>query len=171
MQHTVQLISKLFILGSLLILASCAHTPPPEDRPQRLQQKVFNYSYESVWRAAQLSLRYPIYINNMDTGVLETEMIKSIDGYLAPFSAQNPPGGIRYKITLSVAKGKISGKESCRVTITKTMEKQSDFFSDPEAIQTDGLEEKILFYRIERELVIDEALKKAQAKINKEGSR
>jgi hypothetical protein len=35
-----------------------------------------------------------------------------------------------------------------------------DFFSEPETVDSDGLEEKIIFYRIERELVINDALKR-----------
>lgn len=35
-----------------------------------------------------------------------------------------------------------------------------DFFSDVEILDSDGLEEKTLFYRMERELLIEEAIKK-----------
>ncbi len=127
-------------------------------------QKVFSYSYDSVWRAAQLSLRYPIAINNMDTGILETEWIKAIDGFQPPDSEKPVSSGIRYKISLNLVKGKLDGQESVRVTIVKTVEKQRDFFSDPESIESDQLEEKIVLYRIEREILIEEGLKKAMTK-------
>jgi hypothetical protein len=39
-------------------------------------------------------------------------------------------------------------------------EKIKDFFSDPENVDTDGLEEKAIFYRMERELLIEEAIKR-----------
>jgi hypothetical protein len=47
------------------------------------------------------------------------------------------------------------------------MEKQRDFFSDPENIESDGMEEKVIFYRMGRELTIDEAIKKENAKPQK----
>jgi hypothetical protein len=124
-------------------------------------QKVFFSTYDSVWRAAQLSLRYPIASNNMDHGILETDYIKADDGFISPTVDDVPSSGIRYKITLTLAKGKVEGKESVRVTITKNLERRRDFFSDPEPLVSDGLEEKIIFYRMERELLIDEALRKA----------
>jgi hypothetical protein len=63
---------------------------------------------------------------------------------------------------MTFAKGKTEGRESTRVTIDKRMEILRDFFSEPETIESDGLEEKMIFYRIERELIIQDALKRAQ---------
>ncbi len=164
MQLTVRLISKLIIIISFL-LAACAHEPPSRLKKNKDQvynsQKVFFSTYDSVWRAAQLSLKYPIATNNMDLGILETDYVKGDDGFISPTVEEVPSSGIRYKVTLTLAKGKVEGKESVRVTITKNIERRRDFFSDPEALISDGLEEKVIFYRMERELVIDEALKKA----------
>lgn len=154
-----------------VIIAGCAGQPVPsrKDRAIRklVNQKIFYFPYDSVWRAAQLALKYPIAINNMDNGVLETDLIKADDGFLAPGEAKTPSSGVRYKITLVLAKGKVDGRESVRVTVSKSIEKKRDFFSDPETLNTDGLEEMTIFYRIERELLIDEALKKAAKQSNK----
>ena len=125
------------------------------------KQKVFFASYDNVWRAAHNVLKYPIAQENEDTGIVETEYIKGLDGWLAPGEQRPPSSGIRYKLILTFAKGKTEGRESTRVTVDKKMEILRDFFSEPEYIETDGLEERIIFYRIERELVINEALKRA----------
>jgi hypothetical protein len=124
-------------------------------------QRVYAYPFESVWRATQLALKYPIAVNNMDNGVLESDWIKAADGFQNPESEKEPSAGIRYKILMSLVKGKLEGRESVRVTLTKRMEKQKDFFSEPESMESDGIEEKIIFYRIEREILIEEGLKKA----------
>ncbi len=162
MRLTVLLISKFIFI---LTLASCVSGTPVEKKNKKdlkfNHQKVFFSTYDAVWRAAQLSLKYPIAINNMDHGILETDYIKGDDGFIAPTENEIPSSGIRYKITLTIAKGKAEGKESVRVIISKGVERKRDFFSDPEELASDGLEEKILFYRIERELLIDEALKRA----------
>lgn len=92
---------------------------------------------------------------------METEYIKGLDGWLAPGEQRSPSSGIRYKLAITFAKGKADGRESTRVTIDKKMEILRDFFSEPESLESDGLEEKIIFYRIERELIISEALKRA----------
>lgn len=133
------------------------------DLKKNSYHKVFPYNYESVWRAAQLTLKYPIAVNNMENGVLETEWVRGIDGFLAPGASREPSAGIRYKISLMLVKGKLDGKQSVRMTIAKKMERQKDFFSDVDTLVSDGLEEKVLFYRIEREILIEEALKKTAA--------
>jgi hypothetical protein len=125
------------------------------------KQKVFFAPYDSVWRAAHAVLKYPIAQENQDTGIIETEYIKGLDGLLAPNEQRPPSSGIRYKLTLTFVRGKTEGRESTRVTIDKKMEILRDFFSEPEGMESDGLEEKIIFYRIEREVLINEALKKA----------
>ena len=125
------------------------------------KQKVYFANYDQVWRAAHAVLKYPIAQENQDTGIIETEYIKGLDGWLPPNEQRPPSSGIRYKLILTFAKGKTEGRESTRVTIDKKMEILRDFFSEPEPIESDGLEEKILFYRIERELIINEALKRA----------
>lgn len=126
-----------------------------------IKQRVYYAPYDTVWTALHKVLKYPIAQENQDTGVIETEYIKGIDGWLPPGTQTPPSAGIRYKLIFTVAKGKAGNRESARVTIDKKMEILRDFFSPPETIETDGLEEKVLFYRIERELIVSEALKNA----------
>lgn len=161
MRLTVRLISSVLLC---FILASCASETPIEKKktPAKLiHQKIFYYPYDNVWRAAQLALKYPIAVNNMDHGILETDYIKADDGFISPGNQNIPSSGIRYKITLILAKGKVDNREGIRVTIDKVMEKKRDFFADAEPLISDGLEEKVIFYRMDRELIIDEGLKKA----------
>jgi hypothetical protein len=164
MRLTVRQISSLL---AFCVLAACTGKPPVTSKTKEAKfnyQKVYYYSYDNVWRAAQLSLKYPIAVNNMDHGILETDYIKADDGFIAPVEEKVPSSGVRYKISLTLSKGKVEGRESVRVTITKLVEKKRDFFAETETLVSDGLEEKVIFYRMERELVIDDALKKAAAR-------
>ena len=61
-------------------------------------------------------------------------------------------------------KGKLKQKESIRVVVTKLIERQRDFFAPGEDLASDGIEEKMILYRIEREVLIEEALKKGTLK-------
>lgn len=169
MSHTAQSLSKKIVLG-IVILTGCTllgcslfdKKPSAHARMAQInKQKVFFAPYDSVWRAAHAVLKYPIAQENQDTGFIETEYIKGLDGWLPPNEQSPPSSGIRYKLTLTFAQGKTDGRESTRVTIDKKMEILRDFFSAPESLESDGLEEKILFYRIERELIINDALKRA----------
>ncbi len=155
---------KPLVLISLIasVLIGCASSTPPMLKEKTNYQKIFRFPYESVWRAAQLTLRYPISINNMDTGVLETEWVKQMDGFRPPAQTGPMSSGVRFRIRLLVVQGEINGNPSVKVTAIKSQERLRDFFSEPENLKSDGLEEQLIFYRIERELIIDEALKKAK---------
>lgn len=160
---------KLCSLGLFVILASACQTTPDAKRIERVvesssNQRVYLYPFDSVWRSAQLTLKYPIAVNNMESGVLETEWIPALDGFLSPIEVKQPSSGIRYKITMTLTRGRAQGRESVRVNVYKKIERKRDFFSEPESLNSDGLEEQVLFYRIERELVIEDALRRAQEK-------
>jgi hypothetical protein len=178
MHHGVQLISNWKFLalskGRLLkpsflflvfLLAGCElfpqkKSPHVADNLNRPFQQEFIASYEAVWRAAQISVRYPISLNNMDTGQLETDWIRALEGFIPPDQKKAPSSGMRYKIILTLVRGRKANRPSVRVTLKKLVERQRDFFAEPESIATDGLEEKVILYRMERELIIQEALKK-----------
>ncbi len=160
-------ISSFILICFVFIESGCSlfdRQPDPENAilKQSIHQKVFFAPYDSVWKAAHTSIRYPIAVENQDTGYLETEYIKGVDGFLPPEVSKPPSAGIRYKLVFNFAKGKTEGRESTRVTIEKKIERLRDFFSEADSLASDGLEEKALFYRIEREIVIDSALKNAQ---------
>jgi hypothetical protein len=157
---------RVYLLVLVLFLWGCKIAPRKDEALKPANpavQKVFNYPFETVWRATQVALKYPIVINNMDNGQLETDWIRSADGFITP-SVNNsnvPSAGVRYKIQILMVKGKIDSRESIRLTLLKKVQRQRDFFSEPDELESDGVEEKILIYRIEREIQIDEALKKA----------
>lgn len=165
MLRVARLISKINLLSVLVLSTGCTFLQSGVEKPDEVirkqtKQKIFLAPYDEVWRAAHTALKYPIVNENQDTGVIETEFIKAQDGFIAPDQVLNS-SGMRYKITMLFAKGKTQGKESVRLTIDKKMERLRDFFSDAESLVSDGLEEKVLFYRIERELLISKGLKKA----------
>ena len=130
-------------------------------------QKIFYVNYDEVWKAAHLALKYTIAAENQDFGVIETDYIKAVDGWLPPFMEKPQYLASRYKIFISFAKGqKTNNRESVRVTIEKKTEVFKDFVSEVKTVNSDGLEEKSLFYRMEREIIISQALKKAAAANN-----
>ncbi len=161
---------RLLILCSLLGLVACGSSQwrSGENSPKSFEppQRVYFYPYDLVWRAAQISLRYPIQMNNMDTGLIETEWVRMVDGYQAPFETNLKPQGVRYKISLQVVRGNFEGKKSVKVTINKKMERLKNFFVEPEKLESDLIEERLLLYRVQRELQIEEGIRNS----NKDGS-
>lgn len=127
------------------------------------QQKIFFVPYDVVWKAAHTVIKYTIASENQDFGIIETDFVKAVDGWLPPDQTKPEFKSARYKLIFNFARGKTEGRESTRVTIEKKIEVFKDFISETRIIQSDGLEELALFYRIEREIIIIQALKKASA--------
>lgn len=123
-------------------------------------QRIFFAPVDTVWAVAHKVVKYAIATENQDSGLIETEYVKGVDGWLPPNVKKAPSAGLRYKIVMILAKGKTDGREATRVTLEKRIEMQPDFFAEPELVESDGLEESVIFYRMERELLIEEGLKK-----------
>ncbi len=127
------------------------------------REQVFYATYEEVWRAVNFVLQpYPLRISNMDQGVLETDTIKGYRIWAPPYKSENASSNENYRLTIRVIKGEIQRRPATKVTIVKDAYIQTDFFSDPRSIPSDGLEEKTILYRISREIQIERAITKAQ---------
>ena len=161
---------KVFLGLLAASLTSCAlfreNTGPK--RTFDSHSEVFYAPFDEVWRAAQLALQfYPMEINNMDLGILQTAPITGSQVWTPPFQEDPPTGGVSYRLDLKVIKGRIKGKKANKVIITKSIVRKKDFFSGPEEVPSDGLEELTILYRIGREIQIERALQRAHQKDQK----
>lgn len=161
---------SLIVIG--LLVSGCGSQVLQPETPEAIierssQQRIFYAPYDEVWKAAHSVIKYTIAAENQDFGVIETDYIKAVDGWLPPFRTRPQYPSSRYKIVISFARGKKSeAQENVRVTIEKKIEVFKDFISEVKTVNSDGLEEKTIFYRIERELVIAKALRKASENPN-----
>jgi hypothetical protein len=128
------------------------------------REQVYYATYEEVWRAVNFVLQpYPLRISNMDQGTLETDMIRGYRVWSPPYKSESSASAEAYRLTIRVIKGApLAGKPATKVTIVKEVQLQRDFFSDPQALPSDGLEEKSVLYRIGREIQIERAIARAQ---------
>lgn len=156
---------SLFLIG--LFVSGCGTQVLQPETPEAIierssQQRIYYAPYDEVWKAAHAVIKYTIAAENQDFGVIETDYIKAVDGWLPPFRTRPQYPSSRYKLVISFARGKKSeAAESVRVTIEKKIEVFKDFISEVKTVSSDGLEEKVIFYRIERELIIAKAIRKA----------
>lgn len=171
MSHIMRWISRFTLLSMLMFGAGSCAIVSEEKASYRIPSpavQVFYSPFDKVWRAAQLAIaHYPPRVNNMDTGILETEVIKGLSSksWQGPHQARRPPAGMKYQIRVVVSRGDVDGKEATQVIVQKNIKIKRDFFAAEEELQSDGLEERSIVYRIERELKIDRALERA-AKAN-----
>lgn len=162
----MQRIKILFIISTLFLSTGCGLFEKRADSPDEIiekasNQKIFFAPYNQVWIAAHTTLKYTIASENQDFGVIETDYIKAVDGWIPPYKNKPDLPGSRYKLIFNFAKGETNGRESTRLTIEKKVEVFKNVISDTQSVPSDGLEEKVLFYRIEREIIIAQALKRA----------
>lgn len=162
-------ISKKFLFLLCLILVGCATAT---DKMKPLEkgasvERVFFATYEEVERALKQSMiRYPQRIDNTEAGIFETDFIKGEQRFKPPHKAMQFSNGYQYRILVRLIRGKTDEKSAVKVVITKAIELRRDFFADPETQASDGLEELVILYRIQREIAIDRAIRKSQEKTN-----
>lgn len=131
------------------------------------REKVYPNSFEDVWKAVNLVLQpYPLRISNMDQGILETDTLRTGRIWNPPYGTSAPGTGETYRLVIRVIKGSKGERQATKITILKDAAVQRDFFSDPKPLASDGLEEKTILYRIEREIQIERALVRLQKKQN-----
>ena len=154
--------NKTLLLLSLIALfsSSCSSKKKDSNEPQEFS-RVYKANFDTVWRGTQQALlNYPMNINNMDTGYLQTLFITGKHRYKAPHNKRvKLPTGYQYRINIKILPS--DNDRKTRVSITKDVRMQRDFFSDPKDLTTDGYEEKSLLYRIGREIKVEKILKKA----------
>jgi hypothetical protein len=161
--HRLWVKISLFVitLGALSSLA-CVEDQPLSDPPLTdPEMRVYYDNYDEVWRAIQLTLRkYPVHLNNIESGLLETDYIKGDKLFADPVETRDKPG-LRYKIVIRAIKGQTAGRSAVQVLCTKTNEVQKDFFTGYQPLPSNGLEEKTILYRIGRFLEMEKILTKA----------
>jgi len=133
---------------------------PPVTEPQ---SRIFYASYDEVWRAVQLALRkYPIRMNNIESGQLETDYIKGDKLFTEPVE-EKKKFGMRYRILIHAVRGKFEDRAATKIICTKVPEIQRDFFTGYQGIPSNGLEENIILYRVGRFLEMDHVLSKVSS--------
>ena len=156
-------LAALLILGFMALNLGCAEVSVVEPPIKEPLSHIYRANFDQVWRNIQLAMRrYPVRVNNIDAGVLETDYIKGDKIFSEPAPAEvKPQPGLRYKITVRAVKGNSEGTPVVQVTLLKTSELQENFFDGFRPIPTNGLEERTILYRIGRFLEIDQILAKA----------
>lgn len=131
--------------------------------------QVFFAKYDSVEAALkQAMIRYPQRVDNTEAGIFETDYVRGDSRFQPAHSDQEYSSGYRYRLLVRMVRGKAGNRNAVNVQIIKKIELARDFFSEPEPLASDGLEERAILYRINRELVIGRGIQKAIEKANRE---
>lgn len=163
---------NLFLIISFLFLflnLGCSSLQSNiDENNQVFREYVFIGNYEKVWKACEKALgNYTLSNNSIDSGIIQTDWVRGDHVWTAPDSTKSPSSGMRERIIVYLTKGRTQRNSSVRVQIKKELELRKDFILEAEALKSDGLEEIVILYRIERELEIDKELAQAANKVKK----
>ncbi len=152
-------IFRSFLLAIFaLSLFGCASTPPSEPFYSRL----YVGTYDDVWLAALKALNeYPLKLSNKDTGRIQSEIVNGPynDLVMAYPGSLELPERYRFSVDFSFAKLVSDDKRPLvRVRVRKALERFQDFYTGWLQYPSDGLEEKVLLYRIEHILRMEKLL-------------
>lgn len=147
-----------FFLVAFLFLGACATGRSPEP----YQIRLYTAGYDQVWLAALKALNdYPLKISNKDSGKIQSEVVNGPYNdllFVYPEQIELPE---RYRYSLRLAFAKLVSEDNkalTRVRIIKDLERFNDFYTGWLAYPSDGLEEKLLLYRIEHILRMEQQL-------------
>lgn len=136
-----------------------------------IPSKVFRFDYNQTWLAVlQVMKDYNLEINNQESGIIKTRWTDNTleVNFSDSFGSSDAVKSAKFKIVVNVVKGYRINKEVTKVTVFKRQTVEKDFLQGSKVIPTDGITEKTILYRIERQLQIASKLKRIEEQKAKE---
>ena len=142
--------SLYFVIPFILIFSSCTHTQ------KRQTSEVFkNTTKEELWLALEKAFKpYPLEEKNEDEGRIQTQVLQSNEIWTPPHVKNLKESKYRIKAWFYR-----DSRGDLNLNITKHIQQQKDFFQSSKSVPSDLLEEKMLMYRVKRELQILKMIK------------
>lgn len=165
--------SKFFILGFALCINSCSSYKQFKYVAEEFEipAKVFKTTFNETWQAVlQHMKRYDLKLQNQEAGIIKTRWIDNTLelNFSDSFGSSDAVKAARFKLIINVVKGFSGAKEVSKVTVYKRQLVEQDFLQGWKEVPTDGILEKTILYRIERNLYIDKSLKQIEERRAKE---
>jgi hypothetical protein len=136
-----------------------------------IPNKVFKNDYNQAWLAVlQVMKKYNLELTNQEAGVIKTRWIDNTleVNFADSFGSSDAVKAAKFKLILNVVKGFRSNREVSKITVYRRQMIEQDFLQGWKVIPSDGILEKTILYRIERNLKIAERLKKIEDQKAKE---
>lgn len=159
-------LKKRGLLLFYLFLPGCVHETLSTEH--YAYSKVYYAPFQTVYAATKLALaKYPVIKDDPKDGVVETDLISPGKAWRAPIQGAGPISTYRYKIRVHIIRGSFYNRPSVKVTVFKHIEQKQDFFSEPFLIPSTGVEERIILYRVDREVKIGEAIERYEKNLER----
>ncbi len=149
---------RVSLMIAALQLAACASQKAAEPFYTRL----YEGNFDEVWLATLKALNdYPLKLSNKDGGKIQSEVVNGPYNDLL-FTYPDPveqPERFRYSIKFNFGKFATDEKRPMvRIRVIKELEQFQDFYTGWTPFPSDGMEEKLLLYRVEHILKMEKHL-------------
>jgi len=125
----------------------------------KVYTKVLPVSYDKVWKGTLIAMtKYPLEKNDKTSGEIKTSSIES--GEIFQTYKANPKPNEFYTLEISLEKRTLKGQKVTLVTVEKKPVIKGDFMKQDRIVESNGIEENVLLYRIKREVSIDRVVGK-----------
>lgn len=134
-----------------------------------MPSQTYKADFTQTWQSAlQVMQKYDLALQDQSSGVIKTRWIDNTRqlNFEDSFGGRNSVKAAKFKLVLNVVKGYRGSREVTKVSIFKRQMVEKDFLQGWKVIRTDGILEKTILYRIERNILIDNRLKRIEAKAN-----
>ena len=131
----------------------------------------FQSDYNQTWQAIlQVMRKYDIEKQNQESGMIKTRWIDNTRelNFADSFGADDSVKSAKFRVTINLVKSSSYGREITKVSVYKRQLVEQDFLQGWKETRTDGIQEKILLYRIERSIALDNAVKEIDKKRERE---
>jgi len=160
-------------IGILLIFSSCSSYEQFKYITEEFEipSQVYRYDYNQTWLAVlQVMKKYNLELTNQEAGIIKTRWEDNTleVNFADSFGSSDSVKAARFKLIVNVVKGYRSNREVTKVTVYRRQMIEQDFLQGWKVIPTDGILEKTILYRIERNLKIADRLKKIEEQKAKE---
>lgn len=161
---------------TLLILASTgtgcvgAYTQSVGGDTSQIFERIYLADFNAAWQAVLEALKNSrIDVTNREGGFLQTKWTENTaeKNFSDSFGNANAYLKAQYRFRVSVSKGFYNGKATIKVAIQKEQLVQRDVLEGWKPMETDGIEEKTLLYRIARLIYIRGKIAKIEDEKNK----
>lgn len=157
----------------LIMLGSCSSYKQFQYVTEEFEvpTKVFKSDYAQAWQAVlQVMKTYDLEVTNQESGVIKTRWIDNTLqlNFADSFGSSDAVKAAKFKLIINVVKGFRGTREVSKVTVFRRQMVEQDFLQGWKIIRSDGIMEKSIIYRVERELKIDNRLKAIEEQKAKE---
>lgn len=160
-------ISLLKLLVLLSFATSCAsyqkfkHITEEFEMPSKVYKADFNQSWKAILAVMK---KYDLSLQNIESGVIKTRWMDNTSelNFADHFGSSGAVKAAKFKLVVNLVKGFKSGREVSKITVYRRQLVEQDFLQGWKEIPSDGIHEKVILYRIDRMLTIDNKMKKIE---------